>query len=120
MTKHAGEDNNRAVLKRLLAIALLIVITPAAAELAEAVAHLASHGDWVHSNDGQHQPIGHDEHGCTPSLHFCLCHAGAPATVGGVSDRISEDLAPARVSACPPADGLGRIADPPPLPPPIA
>lgn len=105
--------------KRLLAIALLVAATPEAAEVAEAVVHFASYGDWVHSNDGKHQPIGQDEHGCTPSLHLCLCHAGAPVSVQSGSDRLPEALAPGRVPPRPPAYWLGRLADPPPLPPPI-
>jgi hypothetical protein len=108
------------VLKRLLAILLLIVVTPAAAEVAETVAHLASHGDYVHSNDGHHPPMGQDEHGCTPSLHFCLCHTGAPATIRSMPDGVPVDMALARTSAPRAADRLGRLADPPPLPPPIA
>jgi hypothetical protein len=109
------------VLKKLLAVVLLIVVTPAAAEVAEAVAHLASHGDYVHSNDGHHPPLGQDEHGCTPSLHFCLCHTGVPATIRSMSsDGLPVDMALARTSAPSAADRLGRLADPPPLPPPIA
>ncbi|OFX21384.1 MAG: hypothetical protein A2V77_07935 [Anaeromyxobacter sp. RBG_16_69_14] len=109
------------MLKKLLAVVLLIVVTPAVAEVAEAVAHLASHGDHVHANDGHHPPMGNDEHGCTPSLHFCLCCAGAPATIRNMSsDGVPVDTALARTSAPRAADRLGRLADPPPLPPPIA
>jgi hypothetical protein len=109
------------VLKRFFAIALLFTVTPAPAEVTEAIAHLASHGDYVHANDGHHPPMGQDEHGCTPSLHFCLCHTGAPATIRSMSsDGAPIDMAPARTSAPRAADRLGRLADPPPLPPPIA
>jgi hypothetical protein len=110
----------RRVFKRLVAIAVLVVVTPSVAEVAEAVVHLAWHGDYVHSHDGQHQPIGQDEHGCTPSLHFCLCHAEAPATVMSSSERALAKLAPVRARSCPAPAWLGRLADPPPLPPPIA
>jgi hypothetical protein len=120
LTRRQGKDTTGRVLKRLLAVVLLIVVTPAAAEVAEAVAHFAAHGDWVHSNDGQHPPMGHDEHGCTPSLHFCLCCAGSPATIRSMPDGVPVDTALARASAPPAADRLGRLADPPPLPPPIA
>ena len=106
--------------KRLLAIAVLIVVTPSAAEVAEAVVHLASHGDYVHAHDGGHQPIGQDEHGCTPSLHFCLCHAASPATVLTSSSSASAELVPVEAPARPASEWLGRLADPPPLPPPIA
>jgi len=120
LTKRPGKDNKGQVLKRLLAVVLLIVVTPAVAEVAEAVAHLATHGDYVHSNDGHHQPMGQDEHGCTPSLHFCVCCAGTPATIRSTPDGLPVDMALARNSAPSAADRLGRLADPPPLPPPIA
>jgi hypothetical protein len=107
------------VLNRLLAIVMLVVATPAVTEVAEAVAHLASHGDYVHSNDGHHQPMGQDEHGCTPSLHFCRCCAGAPATIRSMPAGVPVDMALTRRLAPPAADRLGRLADPPQLPPPI-
>jgi len=108
------------VLKGLLTIVVLVVVNPAAAEVAEAVAHLASHGDYVHSNDGHHLPMGQDEHGCTPALHFCLCCAAAPATIRSMPDGVPVYMDLARPSAPPAAERLGRLADPPPLPPPIA
>jgi hypothetical protein len=120
LDKAAPKDNKGQVLKKVLAIVLLVVVTPAVAEVAEAVAHLASHGDYVHSKDGQHRPMGQDEHGCTPSLHFCHCCAGSPATVRSMTDGVPEDLVLTRTSAPSAADRLGRLTDPPPLPPPIA
>ena len=104
---------------KVLAIAVLIVVTPSATEIAEAVVHLASHGDYVHAHDGEHQPVGQDEHGCTPSLHFCVCCTGAPATLVSSSSRAAVDLVPVEAPVRRASGWLGRLADPPPLPPPI-
>lgn len=105
--------------QRLIALVLLFAVTPFASELVEWGVHAATHGDFAHSGDASHEE-GPDEHGCTPLLHSCGCHRGAAATEA----REGIVLAPLPASGTgglPEPAAIGnRLAEPPPLRPPIA
>lgn len=66
----------REVATRFLVLVLISAMTPGALELSENLFHLAWQGHAAHeSADGDdHGPVD-DEHGCTPSQHFCGCHS---------------------------------------------
>jgi hypothetical protein len=68
--------------RRLVVLLLLLAMVPALGEIVELVAHAAVHGDVAHAvatdDDHDEAPIGTDEHGCSPVMHFCGCHASTP------------------------------------------
>jgi hypothetical protein len=66
---------------KLLAWLIVLLLTPAPGELTEWAMHFVRDGDFVHSGDSRHQlPSPDSEHGCSPILHICGCHA-APSAV---------------------------------------
>lgn len=58
------------------ALILTLAMLPGAVEIMENAAHLVAEGHLAHASaDGdRHDPAG-PEHGCTPILHICGCHA---------------------------------------------
>jgi hypothetical protein len=104
--------------RRLLAILLVLTITPSAMELVEWSAHLVSHGDFAHSEDGGHDERG-DEHGCTALQHACACHVSALATEARAIAPGVEPAGGAPAEPLAPAGVTSRGAEPPPIRPPI-
>ena len=109
------------MLRRLLIVLLVLQLAPGLGELIESAWHLAEHGDFVHSVEGEHQGgEREDEHGCSPLMHLCGCHASA-ATTPATTIRITRPAAPAPTLAPAFLDGRsGRDAEPPPHRPPIS
>jgi hypothetical protein len=106
---------------RLLAVLLVLSMTPATAELVESGVHLVAHGDLGHllTADGHDAPFGGDEHGCTAVLHVCGCHAsGSLPAVERL--RPVHPVALRAAAARAPAEHLGLGNPPPPIRPPIA
>lgn len=61
---------------RLLVLVLVLAMVPGAAELVESAFHLLTEGHLAHAApDGDHHEPTGPEHGCTPTFHFCGCHA---------------------------------------------
>lgn len=78
-------------LVKMIALMLVFVLTPGAAEIVENAAHLAKDGHTAHAiDDAEHTPAG-DEHGCSGTIHVCACHS---STCFMVSDRFPS-VAPA-------------------------
>ncbi|NVB80709.1 MAG: hypothetical protein HOV81_20100 [Kofleriaceae bacterium] len=101
----------------LVAIVLLLTVTPGMTEVAEAAVHLVLHGDFQHDGDGHEQ--GCDEHSCTVLAHHCGCHSAMSAqtsTKVAYSDQLRgitrSELRRATTA-------FGRVSEPPPLRPPI-
>jgi hypothetical protein len=111
------------MLRRVLAVFVLLQFTPMLAELTEWTVHYLSNEDFVHSaghvDEQQDRQGSADEHGCTPALHSCACHAPNPLMTAQavVGVRTAADGSRAQVKR-PLRDT--RDAEPPPLPPPIA
>jgi hypothetical protein len=117
------------VVARVFALLVALAFVPAFGELVETLVHVAEYGDSVHgasAEDGAHRhhdatPLGADEHGCSPMLHLCGCHAPAPALPDGL--RLAAPLRPSTRGVAPTSTlraraGLGALA--PPIRPPIA
>lgn len=102
----------------VVALALLFAVTPGMTEVAESVAHAVGHGDLPHHEDAD--PLGCDEHTCTPLFHACGCHApmSAQTSSSPLYSAGERDAAPSNVLALVTSDG--RATEPPPLRPPIA
>jgi hypothetical protein len=102
----------------LIALALLVSISPGVSEVIEAGVHLVVHGDLPHHEADSDRHCS--EHTCTPLAHHCGCHStmsaqpsvrtASPVSTGGVT-RID----PTAVAAV-----FSRASEPPPLRPPIA
>lgn len=60
----------------LLAFCLALALMPGVLEVVENASHLLTQGHLAHAAEhGDHHDSGGPEHGCTPSLHLCSCHA---------------------------------------------
>jgi hypothetical protein len=58
-----------------LALLLVYLMVPGAAEATEYVVHWVHHGDSAHAASAGHaERDGDDEHGCSGAYHLCLCH----------------------------------------------
>jgi hypothetical protein len=110
-------------LSKITAFLLALALMPGAFEIPENTAHLVLEGHLAHASpDGDLQGSGDrhgpadSEHGCTPTLHLCGCHASLalvaspepPAIrlrAAGFSDRPGVEL---------PASGFLASIDRPP------
>ena len=63
------------LLRRLIAIGVLLGLVPGVGELIENTGHLALHGDLAHAGSHGDEDAG-AEHGCTGVFHLCACHNG--------------------------------------------
>lgn len=117
------------MLVRALIILLTLAFVPAFGEVIESVVHVAEFGDAIHGSSdhaggrGHHDstPLGADEHGCSPMLHLCGCHAPALVNTSAAAARAPRGpTAGATVEPTAPLAlaGLGLLA--PPTRPPIA
>lgn len=104
----------------IVALLLVFAVTPGMTEVVETAAHVVGHGDLPHHDDAESDPLGCDEHSCTPLFHACGCHAPMSAQIifatghaAAPADMTSTRLLPAMTVA-------GRAGEPPPLRPPIA
>jgi hypothetical protein len=63
-------------LKTIVVLSLTFAMMPGVFEVLENSAHLVQEGHLAHakSADDHHDPAS-PEHGCTPTLHLCGCHA---------------------------------------------
>ncbi|MCE9572299.1 MAG: hypothetical protein K8W52_04020 [Deltaproteobacteria bacterium] len=112
---------------RILALLLVLVLWPSAAETIEQVAHWARFGGAAHAGDGHAAPCNDDdddprgctEHGCTPTFHVCGCH-GTPMNTAGVAVAVPRPTASHRAISAAPLALEGRPAAAPQLRPPIA
>lgn len=91
-------------MRRLLppiALLLVFVMTPMAAEMAENVVHLLTQGHAAHAlNDDAHRRQG-PEHGCSGPFHVCACHASIAFTAQSVSVEVAApDVCEACVAWC--------------------
>lgn len=105
--------------QRLIALVLLLAVTPFASELVEWGVHAVTHGDFAHGGDPSHEE-GPDEHGCTPLLHNCGCHKGGTATEVRECLVLAQRTVIATSGLPEPDAARNRLAEPPPLRPPIA
>jgi hypothetical protein len=104
--------------RALIAIALLLSITPGMSEVIEVGVHLVAHADLPHHESEPDR--GCSEHACTPLAHHCGCHATMSAqacsrATNAATSRGMTRLDPAAIAAI-----LGCVSEPPPLRPPIA
>ena len=105
------------VKRTLLGWLLIFSLTPALGEAVEWTLHLVGHRDFAHSSKPDHRPG--PEHGCTPVLHSCGCHAGLSGSVA----RPGADAEPLRPSGWRRDASTGRHGydlEPPPHRPPLA
>jgi len=73
----------RAILRRLIAIALAVSMMPGLGELVENLEHLLHDGHLAHGEAHEavaevEQHAENTEHGCTPFSHHCGCHSNVP------------------------------------------
>lgn len=106
------------MLRRLLALTLFLTYAPFL-EAAEWSLHFATHGDFVHTTNPEHDSRDTDEHGCVPTFHICACHA-SPASTGRVEARGGIALAQLGAWAVAGSPVADRTPNPPPLRPPIS
>ena len=109
---------------RILALLLVLVLWPSAAETVELVVHVARFGDAAHGAGDRHAPPDDNagdcnEHGCTPMFHVCGCH-GTPMNTAGVAVVVPRPTASHRAISAAPLALAGRPAAAPQLRPPIA
>jgi len=61
---------------KISALVLALAMMPGTFEVTENTAHLVTEGHLAHATpDGDHHGPADSEHGCTPTLHVCGCHA---------------------------------------------
>jgi len=111
--------------RRVLALVLMLAMVPAISEILELAVHAVVFGDVAHhseTEDADHEetPLGTDEHGCSPVMHLCGCHAPTPCIA---ESKISmpesrRTIERALMSSFRGADGIESPA--PPTRPPIA
>ena len=105
-------------MRLIVAIVLLLSVTPGMSEVVETAAHVIAHGDLPHHDDASDSG-GCDEHTCTPLAHNCACHASMFAQTA--TRQPFEARADVTLTRCALAAIVcGRAGDPPPLRPPIA
>jgi hypothetical protein len=105
----------------LVAVFLVYLMTPGSLELTESLGHLVVHGDSAHADpeehDGQADPDGSDEHGCSGGYHLCVCHQATGFVVPfgvGIANAITPATNDALETAQPaPSAHPGRIFRPP-------
>jgi hypothetical protein len=102
----------------LVALALLFAVTPGMTEVAESVAHAVGHGDLPHHEESG-DPLGCDEHTCTPLFHACGCHASMSAQTSVATAHRHPKLDGTRTLVLTASSEPGRACEPPPLRPPI-
>jgi len=109
------------VVKRLLAIILVLALWPALGELIELAAHAVEHGDLAHADDDEHDaaPLGEDEHGCSGSFHLCPCHHPSPVVNSTVAAAVESEATSALSAHLAPAIEVGVGLAAPPTRPPI-
>ncbi|MEE8526586.1 MAG: hypothetical protein V3T72_21835 [Thermoanaerobaculia bacterium] len=99
------------------ALALALAILPGAVEIMENATHLMAEGHLAHAQaDGdRHEPSG-PEHGCTPTFHFCGCHASLALASFPTLPAISLRQAGIfdRLVSSPPTPGFRPSVDRPP------
>jgi len=110
------------VVARLVALLIVLAFVPAVGELIETTAHLVTHGDTGHHADDDHEgaPLGTDEHGCSPVLHLCGCHAPTPVSIRAIDvpTAVPRDVRTANARL--PVDLSSLDSPAPPTRPPIA
>ncbi|MEJ7598412.1 MAG: hypothetical protein WKG01_10920 [Kofleriaceae bacterium] len=102
----------------LVAVALLLSVTPGMAEVIETTLHVIAHGDLPHHEELVAEQ-GCSEHTCTPLAHHCDCHTQMSAQT---SLRVANVHAPRAITQLKqPAlkTASDRTNEPPPLRPPI-
>lgn len=110
------------MVRRLLALLFVLALVPAVGEVLETVLHAVQHGDAGHAVADDHggEPLGADEHGCSPVLHLCGCHAPTPAHVVAVELSAVAVEAAALIGPLAPPGRSGLDRPEPPTRPPIA
>lgn len=117
LTSRAFQSTPVSGLRFVVAIALLLAVTPGMSEVLEAAVHLVTHADLSHhdeSTDGDCQ-----EHSCTPLAHHCGCHGTMSAQVTN-RDAGMKTVYATNKSVFAVTTKHGRNSEPPPLRPPIA
>ena len=105
-------------MKALLVIALIHGLVPAFGELLEATVHYATRGHLAHSaaDEGDLGDQG-DEHGCSPTRHFCACCAAQPLAAPAAAAGVPVAWSRARRPAASAGHAASRTLDPPFRPP---
>lgn len=111
------------LLRLLVALLVLLGLTPGGFELVENLEHIAHDGHFAHADDhveeADHGDAG-DEHGCTPMMHTCGCHTSANALLGGsLAELLMPESQPEQSPLARDDRPLAR-ATAPPTPPPNA
>lgn len=103
-------------MRLIVALALLLVMSPGGTELVELTAHIIAHGDLPHHDDVDDDCA---EHTCTPLRHQCGCHSGMSAVTAArqPSPRLSSEAIVTSIEVTSIAGS--RASEPPPLRPPI-
>ena len=97
----------RNVLTKLWTLLLILAMTPGMVELSENVFHWVWQGHAAHeAADGDHHGPEDEEHGCTPSMHLCGCHANLAFTPSAAPTTSQ----PSRFSSVGPTDA--RVVSP--------
>ena len=104
----------------MIALALVLSITPGVVEVVESVAHLVAHLDLPHHEDGALDEGECGEHTCTPLAHHCGCHSGMTAQLSYRKVDVGPLDTVGSVNPNAIARAIGRAFDPPPLRPPIS
>lgn len=105
-------------MRLLVAIALLLLITPGMSEVIEAGVHLVAHADLPHHEADSERGCG--EHSCTPLAHHCGCHATMSAQPCSRAASMAASSGMTKLALAAAAAAMGRVSEPPPLRPPIA
>lgn len=106
-------------MSRILAIFLAATLLPSAGGSAEpsGVVHHGGESE-IHQHE-QEKPAS--EHGCSVLFHVCSCHASVSSTPAAERVEVGAVDSEDRRSRLDEHDAAStRVADPPPLPPPIA
>jgi hypothetical protein len=106
-------------LRLLIAIMLLVTVTPGVTEVVEGAMHLIAHADLPHHEDGEAAGGACDEHTCTPLFHACGCHSTMAARAEVAISAPSQSRSCAELRLLRPSTRVGRVEEPPPLRPPI-
>lgn len=107
---------NRRLFARLLALVLVLALTPGLVEAVENVWHLAQNGHSAHATgeSSDHQPTD-EEHGCSGTFHMCSCHHASSTMPGTPSPQALSQVEthPAPTPSLPSAPMLSGLLRPP-------
>ena len=113
----------RRLLRLLVALFLLVGLMPGGSEVLENLEHVIHDGHLAHGEahlEEEEHGDASDEHGCTPMMHMCGCHASLAALPVVDLPELSAPRSEAALSPIGTDDRPLARATAPPTPPPNA